>query len=411
MANGSQLTCDQAEELLSGLIDERLEPAEHAAILRHVIGCERCRATLTALRANAAALGELREVAVPAGFVKGVEARLPQPARRSLVTRLFIPWQVKVPIQAAALVLLGVGSVLLFRSSPNMQRTVREADRFQAPAVPLSGEGQEKVTALRPPVAPEARDQARPPASADPGRPAAKQRAGVAPTDRLKAQAAPAPLAEAGRADEADAKRKPLAPRPSAESRAAEPAPKRALIEPRSEVGPPASAPAPGSAVESPKRESSGAGSGAQANAERPRDEQSDAARRDRAKAPEAQKDLRSAMEASESQREVAGTVSRGTPAQESAKRQALAKTAVASIRLRVPNSIEAAARLREGLAGVGAEVAPGSGEPLQILVLAGRYDALLALLRTVGEVEGKVPVAPDSPDAPVRLTIRLLSR
>lgn len=391
MAESSAMTCTQAEELLSGLLDERLEPLEHAAILRHLLGCERCRATLTALRANAEALGELREVAVPAGFVRAVEARLPQPARRSIVARLFIPWQVKVPIQAAALVLLAVGSVLLFRSSPEMGRAVREAERFQAPAAPPVSESKEKLAAPGASSVPTARDQVRPSGPVEAGRPTAEQQATGVPADRLKEQPAPAPSGEARRADEADAKRGALETAPAAEPKT--PGMKQELRSIPQETGETAAKQQTQSASSEPVERRRTPAITAEPNA------------------PEPQKDLRAAREEAAPQRDLKAAAPGSAVAPKSALRQEVVKAAVASIRLRVPNSIEAGTRLREGLPSVGAEVAPGSGEPLQIVVPAGRYDAFLALLRTVGDIEGAVPPTPASPDASVRLTIRLLSR
>jgi hypothetical protein len=412
MAENARVTCDQTEELLSGLIDEALEPAEHAAILRHLLGCQRCRATLTALRANAAALGELREVAVPAGFLKGVEARLPHSSRRSLARRLFTPWHVKVPIQAAALVLLAVGSVLLFRSSPEMKRAVLDAERLTAPAVPPSGEGRADPPAPAAPAAPRARDEIAPLARPEADRRVSNQRAAEAPAERPKARRAPS--AEVPRAIEADAKPRALPPASPDESKAAEPAPKTALAEPRARADAPASSATPPSGVGALRGETPDAGARPAAppdEGDRFRGAPAEQERRDAAEAPETTKDLRSAMEASEGQGQVGRPRSRPAPAREPAKREGLAKAAVASIRLRVPNRIEAAARLREGLPALGAEVAPDPGDPLRVTVPAGRYEAFLGFLRSVGEIQGTVPPAPASPDASLQIVLRLVPR
>ena len=65
-------------------------------------------------------------VRAPAGFVDRVlEAARPVPWPRRLVRGLFVPWPVKLPMEAAAVVLVAVGVALVYRGSPELQQSAR----------------------------------------------------------------------------------------------------------------------------------------------------------------------------------------------------------------------------------------------------------------------------------------------
>jgi putative zinc finger protein len=130
------MTCDDARELCSALVDEALTPAERAALDAHLAGCADCRRELERLRATVSLLRASPPVRAPAGFVDRVlEAARPVPWYRRVASRLFRPLSVKLPVQAAALVLISVAAVYVFQHTPALQHAARQesAPRSEPP--------------------------------------------------------------------------------------------------------------------------------------------------------------------------------------------------------------------------------------------------------------------------------------
>src|SRR5881396_3520395 len=103
------MTCDEARELFSALLDEALDPDERGAVDAHVATCVDCRRELGLLRNTVALLRRVEPVRAPSGLVDRVRrAARPAPWYRRLLAALFLPWPVKLPLEAAAVVLVGV---------------------------------------------------------------------------------------------------------------------------------------------------------------------------------------------------------------------------------------------------------------------------------------------------------------
>ena len=95
--------CEEFAPLLSAFVDGELTEEERAEVLAHVSECEKCRRLLGELTALHAALGELEDEDVPAGFTEGVMAAVraekaaakPQVKKRST-------WRRWLPMAACA---------------------------------------------------------------------------------------------------------------------------------------------------------------------------------------------------------------------------------------------------------------------------------------------------------------------
>src|SRR5262245_64100612 len=104
------MTCHDAREQLSALIDDTLGGEERSAVEAHLATCAECRRELDQLRGTVGLLRAAKPERAPAGFVDRVlEAARPEPWPRRLVRALFLPWPVKLPVEAAAIVLVAVG--------------------------------------------------------------------------------------------------------------------------------------------------------------------------------------------------------------------------------------------------------------------------------------------------------------
>ena len=135
------MTCDEARERLSALLDDALGPDERRALDAHVAACVDCRRELGLLRNTVALLRSVDRPRAPAGFVDRVRAAArPAPWYRRLPRALFLPWPVKLPLEAAAIVLAGVIVVSLFRTTPELG----QAPRVEAPSPAVTQAPQER---------------------------------------------------------------------------------------------------------------------------------------------------------------------------------------------------------------------------------------------------------------------------
>ena len=127
------MTCHDAREQFSALIDDALAAAERAELDAHLATCGDCRRELQRFRDTVALVRAAAPVRAPAGFVDCVlEAARPVPWPQRLLRGLFVPWPVKLPMEAAAVVLVAVGVALVYRGSPELQQSAR-----QEPAAPV----------------------------------------------------------------------------------------------------------------------------------------------------------------------------------------------------------------------------------------------------------------------------------
>jgi hypothetical protein len=177
------MTCSEARAMLSAAVDDALGAGERESLDAHLAACADCRRELQQLRDTVALLRAVEPPRAPAGFVDRVlGAARPAPWPRRLLRALFFPWPVKLPLEAAATVLVAVGVVYLYQATPEIER----AARLEPPA-PSTVEAPRAV-------APESHETSRAtpseaPGDATPGRAGAKK-------DEPRPAAEPAPSAD-----------------------------------------------------------------------------------------------------------------------------------------------------------------------------------------------------------------------
>jgi putative zinc finger protein len=120
------VTCRDAREWLSDLLDDALEPDRRRDVEAHLAGCAECRVELDRLRATVTALREVEPARAPAGFVDRVLQRAyPVPWYRRLGARLFLPLSIKLPVEAAAIVVIAGLAMLVWERSPELRSAAR----------------------------------------------------------------------------------------------------------------------------------------------------------------------------------------------------------------------------------------------------------------------------------------------
>lgn len=143
------MTCHEAREWLSALIDDAIDPPMRAEVEAHVLTCAECGIEIERLRATVGLLRQAEPVRAPAGFVDRVMHRArPVPWYRRFGAWLFLPLLVKLPVHAVGILLLGGLAVLLVNRTPEL----RHAARVDAPAPPPVSETRPPVSETPPPV-------------------------------------------------------------------------------------------------------------------------------------------------------------------------------------------------------------------------------------------------------------------
>lgn len=129
------MTCHEARELYSALLDEELDPVERAGVESHVAGCPECARELDRFRRTVSLIRAAEPVRAPVGFVDRVlAAAQPVPWYRRLAHRLFWPLRVKLPIEAAAALLVAGAAVYVFQHTPELQQAARQETPAPAPS-------------------------------------------------------------------------------------------------------------------------------------------------------------------------------------------------------------------------------------------------------------------------------------
>lgn len=154
------MTCDETRDTLSAYLDEALAPDERRLVDVHLAGCAECRRELEALRGTVALLQRVAPERAPVGFVdRVVAAARPRPWYRRVADAVLLPLSVKLPLEAAAVVMVGLLAVYLFERSPELQQAAREVAPQREAAAPAKEKAPEQFAdraapSVPPPAAP-----------------------------------------------------------------------------------------------------------------------------------------------------------------------------------------------------------------------------------------------------------------
>ena len=116
------MTCQDARDLFSARADDALSPAEQALLHAHLETCAECQREWVRFERTVALVQAIEPAHAPAGFVDRVMGARPRPWYARLARGLFVPWPVKLPVEAAAIVLVAGLAVVIFQRSPELQQ-------------------------------------------------------------------------------------------------------------------------------------------------------------------------------------------------------------------------------------------------------------------------------------------------
>jgi hypothetical protein len=146
------MTCDETRDTLSAYLDEAIAPDERSLVDAHLEGCADCRRELEALRGTVALLQRVEPARAPVGFVdRVVAAARPRPWYRRVADAVLLPLSVKLPLEATAVLMVGLLAVYLFERTPELQRAAREVTPSQEAAAPTKEKPAELLEDKAPP--------------------------------------------------------------------------------------------------------------------------------------------------------------------------------------------------------------------------------------------------------------------
>jgi len=115
------MSCAECRDAFSAYADDALSTEARAALEGHLAGCAECRHEWQRFFATVDLLHMVQPERAPAGFVdRVVAAAHPLPWYRRLARGVLVPWAVKLPLHAAALVMVAGLAVLVFERSPEL---------------------------------------------------------------------------------------------------------------------------------------------------------------------------------------------------------------------------------------------------------------------------------------------------
>jgi hypothetical protein len=116
------MNCEEAEKQLAEFLDKSLGVQSTKDLDGHLRGCPRCSAELASLTEFQRLVNDLPALEPPAGFTARVMAQVQAAAQRSAIwERLFLPAQLKIALQATAVVLIGILSIYVYEKNTNDQ--------------------------------------------------------------------------------------------------------------------------------------------------------------------------------------------------------------------------------------------------------------------------------------------------
>ena len=116
------MTCQDARDLFSARADDALSPVEQAHLQAHLATCAECEREWVRFERTVALVQAIEPAHAPAGFVDRVMGARARPWYARLARGLFVPWLVKLPVEAAAIVLVAGLAVMIFQRSPELQQ-------------------------------------------------------------------------------------------------------------------------------------------------------------------------------------------------------------------------------------------------------------------------------------------------
>jgi hypothetical protein len=118
------MNCENIKELLNAYIDDLLSEKERQAVQAHIASCPSCRKELDELAQAVNLVRKLDRIVPPPWFSEQVmmNIRKEEHKKKGVISRLFFPLYIKLPVQALATVVIAVLAFIVYRAAtPEMK--------------------------------------------------------------------------------------------------------------------------------------------------------------------------------------------------------------------------------------------------------------------------------------------------
>ncbi len=132
------MNCQEVQLQLSGYLEKSLDAIRTKSVETHLSSCPFCRAEIHGLSDCIRQVAELPMIETPLGFTQRVMAHAREiEIEPSAWQRLLAACKVTIPIQAAAMVLIGVLAVLLYQKDPRARNVAFTEMNSEMAATPM----------------------------------------------------------------------------------------------------------------------------------------------------------------------------------------------------------------------------------------------------------------------------------
>jgi len=119
------MNCEEVQKQLSDLLDKSLDIERAQEIQDHLAACSPCSAEMASLAEYQQLVSNLPAIEPPVGFTAGVMAKVREAVQPpTLWERLFLPLQIKIPLQATAVVLIASLAAYIYQKEPLQRESV-----------------------------------------------------------------------------------------------------------------------------------------------------------------------------------------------------------------------------------------------------------------------------------------------
>jgi hypothetical protein len=131
------MTCAEARDRFSARVDDALGADEREGFETHLRSCAECRREWRRFELTVSLVRGVEPARAPAGFVDRVlAAARPLPGYARLLRGAFVPWPVKLPLEAAAIVLVAGLASLILQSTSEVEHMARLSPPAEVASVP-----------------------------------------------------------------------------------------------------------------------------------------------------------------------------------------------------------------------------------------------------------------------------------
>lgn len=112
------MECNNIQEKLSAYIEGVISPEEKILIDEHLKSCQRCNESLAELKRTIEYVQDLEDIEPPLWLTRNVMARIRSEVKpkKGILQKLFYPLHIKLPIEAAAVFLIAVTAIYIFKT-------------------------------------------------------------------------------------------------------------------------------------------------------------------------------------------------------------------------------------------------------------------------------------------------------